>query len=122
MPGIDVPLQITFHNMEPDAEIEALVRCRAAELGQHGEGIENCRVVLEIPQSQRYRGKLCDVRIELRVRGGDAAVIVRDAGPEALRHGPHVAIHEAFDEARSWIESAGRRRATEPPAEREAER
>lgn len=114
MPAIAVPLEIVFQNMEPDAEIESLVRCRAAELGRLRANIENCRVVLEIPQSQRYRGKLCDVRIEIRLPG-DAVVIAREAGPEALRHGPQVAIHEAFDEARSWVVTAAGR-----PGEKEA--
>jgi ribosome-associated translation inhibitor RaiA len=113
-----VPLQISFRNMEPNAEIETLVRDRVAALEKFFDRIVRCRVVLDIPHRQRYRGKLCDVRIDLHVPG-EEIVISRPPGPDSLRHGLAVAIHEAFDEARRRVREFARRRRDFEPCGRE---
>ncbi len=119
------PIQITFRNMPPDPDIEALVRDRAEKLERFHGRIIRCRVVLDIPHRPRHRARMCEVRALVQVPGGEIAV-TREAGPEAARGGADLAVHDAFDEVRRRLQDHVRRRrghvkaSTGPPRARVA--
>ncbi|MDH5470000.1 MAG: HPF/RaiA family ribosome-associated protein, partial [Gammaproteobacteria bacterium] len=62
---MQIPLQITYRNMEPSAAVEANIRGKAAKLDQFSDQIMSCRVVVEAPHGHHHQGNLFQVRIDL---------------------------------------------------------
>ena len=52
---MQVPLQISFHNMASSEAIEARVRERSTRLERFFDGIISCRVTVEAPHKQPHR-------------------------------------------------------------------
>ncbi len=57
-PVMDIPLQISFRNMDRSETVEAKVRERAAKLETYFNHISSCRVMIEAPERRRRKGKL----------------------------------------------------------------
>ena len=76
---LQIPLQITFHGMEPSPAIEARIREKAAKLEHFHDRIVGCKVVVEAPHRHHHKGKLYNVRIDISVPGKD--VFVGHSGP-----------------------------------------
>jgi ribosome-associated translation inhibitor RaiA len=66
-----LPVQVTFHQMEPYPEAEAWVREHAAKLNEFYSKIMHCRVTIEAPTR---RGSPYQVHIDLTVPGKELAV------------------------------------------------
>jgi ribosomal subunit interface protein len=105
---MQLPLQITFRNMESSAAIEAKIRERVAELDRYYHRIMGCRVVVESPHRRHHQGKLFHVRVDLTVPGGELAVSREPAQHHAYED-VYVAIRDAFDAARRQLEDYARR-------------
>jgi ribosome-associated translation inhibitor RaiA len=124
---MQLPLQITFRNMETSSAVEAKVREEAEKLNTYYDKIMSCRVVAEIPHKHRQRGNLFHIHIKLTVPGSKEIVIrhepslrsvlrkteVEKGKKEFEVHVPHkdiyIAIREAFDEARRRLQDFARR-------------
>lgn len=95
---MDVPLELTFHHMAPDAGLEALVRRMAARLERFYDHINSCRVALERPENdgaqigKRYRFR---VRVEVGVPG-ENIVAVRDERDVLPNQKIDAGVREAF--------------------------
>jgi len=95
---MQMPLQISFHGMEPSPAIEARIREKAAKLERFYDRIIGCRVTIEAPHRHHRHGKLYNVRIDLSVPGKD--VFVGHSGPLNHAHEDvYVAIRDAFNAA-----------------------
>lgn len=95
---MQMPLQISFHGMEPSSAIETRIREKAAKLERFCNRIVGCRVTVEAPHRHHRHGKLYNVRIDLSVPGKD--VFVGHSGPLNHAHEDvYVAIRDAFDAA-----------------------
>jgi cold shock CspA family protein len=122
-----LPVQITFRNMVPSAEIEEDIVARARKLEQFYRRITSCRVLVEAPARHRQRGLLFHIRIDLTVPSGEIVVkreptlysAEQDAAAERSRKGTEtrserkhlkVALREAFDSARRRLQDYARRR------------
>ncbi len=106
---MQLPLQITFHNMAPSPLLETCVREHAAKLERFHGRIMACHVVFDAPHRHHRKGKLYTVRIDLTVAGGELAV--RHAKPADHAHeDPEVAVRDAFDAIRRELEDYARRR------------
>ena len=100
---MQMPLQISFHGMDPSPAIEARIREKAAKLERFCDRIVGCRVTVEAPHRHHRHGKLYNVRIDLSVPGKD--VFVGHSGPLNHAHEDiNVAIRDAFDAARRQLE------------------
>ncbi|MCK6555836.1 HPF/RaiA family ribosome-associated protein [Candidatus Binatia bacterium] len=100
---MQVPLQISFRNMEPSAAVEAKVRERAAKLDRFHDRITGCRVVVEAPHKHHHQGKLFHVRIDLTVPGGEL-LVTRDPAQAHGHEDVYVAIRDAFAAARRQLD------------------
>jgi len=100
---MQVPLHISFRNMEPSAAVEAKVRERAAKLDRFFDRITSCRVVVEAPHQHHHQGKLFHVRIDLSVPGGEL-LVNRDPAKQHAHEDVYVAIRDAFDAARRRLD------------------
>jgi ribosomal subunit interface protein len=95
---MQIPLQISFRNMDASEAVEADVREKAARLSQFYERITSCRVVIDAPHHHHHKGNLYDVRIDLTVPGEE--IVVQRSGPENQAHEDvYVAVRDAFNAA-----------------------
>ena len=101
---MQLPLQISYRNMESSAAIDTLVREKAAKLEQFHSRIMSCHVAIEQPARHKHQGKQFVVHIDLKVPGGEIAVN-RDHHEDV-----YVALRDAFDAARRKLEDFARER------------
>lgn len=107
---MDVPLELTFHHMNPQADLEALVRKMVDRLERFYNHINSCRVALERPENddsqigKRYRFR---VRVEVGVPG-DNIVVVRDERDllpnQNIEAGVREAFHVAERRLKDWVD------------------
>lgn len=104
---MEMPVQVTFRNMEHSAAIEADVREKAAKLGEFFDGIIGCRVVVEEPHRSHHQGKLVHVRIDVTVPGREL-VVSREPAEHHAHEDAYVAVRDAFRAMRRQIEDHAR--------------
>ena len=105
---MQVPLQISFRNMDPSPSIEEVVREKAGKLERFFDRIVSCHVTVEAPHRHQHKGKLYKVRIDIGMPGKD--VHVNQEGPKNQAHEDvYVAIRDAFDAAVRQLEDNARR-------------
>ncbi len=102
-----LPLQITFHGLDPSPAIEAAVREHATRLERFSCDITSCRVLVEAPHRHHQQGNLFRLRIDLTVPGREI-VVGRDPAEHHAHEDPYVAIRDAFDAARRQLEDHAR--------------
>jgi ribosomal subunit interface protein len=105
--GMQVPLQISFRNMEASPAIEAEIRRKAAKLEAFSDRITSVRVVVETPHRQHRQGKHFHVRVDVRMPGREL-VVSRDPAEHDAYEDVYVAIRDAFDAAKRQVEDQAR--------------
>jgi cold shock CspA family protein len=103
-----LPLQIAFHNMSHDAEIESAIRANAEWLDTYYDRIMSCRVVVDRPHRHHKDGNLYQVRIDLKVPGRELAV-KREPSQHTDYRDLDIMIRDAFDDLRRQLEDHARR-------------
>lgn len=104
---MQIPLQISFRNMDPSPAVEERIRKKAAKLERFNDRIIGCSVVVEAPH-RHHKGKLYNVRVDVSVPGKE--VVVDRAKPVDHAHEDvYVAIRDAFDAAVRRLEDQVRR-------------
>lgn len=107
--AMETPLDLSFTDMEPDPDLEALVREKVAHLEARLDRITRCHVQVRAPHGSQRTGTLYGVRIE--VRGPGTALVVDSGTDDAPAHeDPRVAIRDAFRamerRVTAWTETA----------------
>ena len=105
---MQLPLQITFHQLPPSPALEADVRRSVDELEKFFDRIISCRVSIEAPHRHHHLGRLYRVCVEIGVPG-EHIVVRRSPDEHAAHFDPHVAVRDAFREARRQLEDYARR-------------
>jgi len=100
---MQVPLEISFHNMDPSPAVEAKVRRKAKWLERYYGRITSCRVVIEAPHQHHHRGNRYHVKVFISLPGGHELAASRDTDQGHAHEDIHVAIHDAFDVARRQV-------------------
>jgi len=116
---MQLPLQITFRNMEPLAGVEESVRAETEKLETFYKQVMGCRVAVEVPHGHHRKGNLYHIRIDLTLPGEELVVKhepslskgIRQAGGAEMKKRlevkvPHRDIHLAIRDA---FKIAGRR-------------
>lgn len=106
---MQLPLQISFRNLDRSEAIEARIRELAEKLDQFHEQIMSCRVMVEAPHKHRHKGNLYHVRLDVKVPGNEL-VASREADLHRSHEDIYVAIRDAFDAMRRQLEDHARRR------------
>lgn len=123
---MQLPIQISFRNMESSPALEAQIREEAEKLSAFYDNIIGCRVMAEFPHRHHTRGKRFHVRIDLTVPGSEIVVNHEPSLHHALQQtddaelpkglevdAPHkdafVAIHDAFKTARRQLQDYARK-------------
>jgi ribosomal subunit interface protein len=100
---MQIPLQVTFRDMEHSDAVETRIREKAEKLQRYYDKIMGCRVVIEMPQRHKHQGKLHSVRIDLTVPG--AELVANHTQHEDV----YVAIRDAFDAMSRQLEDFARK-------------
>lgn len=106
---MQVPLQISFSNMDASDAVRARVEELAARLERFHDRIVSCRVVIRAPNRRQHKGKLYHVGIDLKVPGRDI-VINREAPEHQAHQDVYVALRDAFDALVRQLEDTARQR------------
>ncbi len=123
---MQLPIQVTFRNMDSSPAVEARIREEAEKLSEFYDSIMGCRVMVEIPHQHRQQGKRFHIRIDLTVPGGEIVVkhepslrgSIRQTGTQKRKKeqevtAPHkdiyVATRDAFKAARRQLQDYARK-------------
>ena len=105
---MQLPLQITFRNMDPSEAVEAKIKERAEKLERFTNKITSCRVNVEAPHKHQHKGSLYHVRIDITVPG-EELVVSRKPDKHHEHENVYAAVRDAFDAARRMLEDRTRR-------------
>lgn len=112
---MQIPLQVTFHNLDHSDAVDAYIREQAGKLDKFFGRITGCRVAVEAPHNHHQKGGLFRVRVDLVVPRGE---LVARRNPDAHKaHADiHVAVRDAFRAARRRLLDHARRGRTKSTA------
>jgi ribosome-associated translation inhibitor RaiA len=113
--SMQLPLQVTFHNLTASESVEQEVRQHATQLEAAFPRMVSCRVLIDVPHRHQHQGRRYRVRVEVGVSGVRA--VGGQAGDEhAENEDVHLAIRDAFRAVRRQLDAhAGRRDAGSRP-------
>ena len=100
---MQVPLELSFRNMDHSTAIEEDVQKHVDKLEEFFDRITACRVVVEAPHHQHHKGNLYQVRVYLSAPGQDI-VVDRSHEQDHSHEDVHVAIRDAFNSARRQLQ------------------
>jgi ribosomal subunit interface protein len=100
---LEIPLQVTWRNVEKSEALEAEIQARAEKLDEFHDHIMSCRVVVEASHRHHHQGNLYRIRIDLRVPDHEL-VVTRDPGDEHAHEDIYVTVRDAFDAMRRQLQ------------------
>jgi ribosomal subunit interface protein len=102
---MDIPLQVSFKNMDHSEAVEANVREKAAKLDQYFSHLTSCRVVIAAPHRNHHKGNIYHVNIELGVPGRHELAVSNERELNHAHEDVYVAIRDAFETAYRRLKS-----------------
>ena len=105
---MQIPVEITFKEMESSAAVEARIRELAAKLERVFDRVVRCDVMVETPHRHQHKGRQYHVRVQLTVPGGEI-VASRDPGPDEAHEDIYVALRDTFNAAKRQLEDYARK-------------
>jgi cold shock CspA family protein len=93
---MQVPLKMTFRNVNKNAAIESLIRQQADKLERVCDHIVSCRIAVEKPQEHQKSGNPFRVRIDVTVPPEHELVVTRNSGEGDLHEQLMTVIRDAF--------------------------
>ena len=103
---MDIPLELSFHNIEASDALKIAVKGHVGRLEQLHDHIIGCRVVIELPhKSQKAHGNQPDVHIVVRVPGKEIVVSkeLADEGHKKNATDAYAVLDNAFAVAASRL-------------------
>lgn len=107
---MQVPVQVTFDNLEHSDAVENRINDEVAKLEQFYDRLTSVRTIVERPQRRHHKGDTYMVRIVLTVPGGPDIIVNRDPGLNHAHEDIFVAIRDAFAAARRQLQDHVRKR------------
>lgn len=102
---MNIPLQITYRDMDASDGLDSEIRRRATELEKYFDRIIRCRVIVEAPSQHHRTGQDYQVRIELSVPGQELIAGDRDGNEDV-----YVALRDSFATAERELKKYAERR------------
>lgn len=106
---MQLPLQVTFRNMDASPTVEAAVREKAGKLERFMDRIIGCHVTVEAPHRRHHKGKIYHVSIDITVPGGEI-VVNKEKRKSHAHEDVYVAVRDAFNAAQRRLEDFTRKR------------
>ena len=96
---MQVPLEVSFRDVEKTPEIEELIDRKVAKLEKIHKNIISCRIAVDQPQRHQRQGNPYEVRLIINVPPGHE-IVVKNGNTETEMHEPlEVVLRNAFDTA-----------------------
>jgi len=105
---MQIPLQVTFRNLDRSPALETNVREHAEKLDKYYDRIMSCRVVIEEQHKHHRRGNHYHVSVDVTVPG-DELMASREPDEHHAYTDVYIAIRDAFDTMRRQLEDYARR-------------
>ena len=105
---MQLPIQISFHNVPHSAAVEDEIREYAERLDEFCDRIMSCRVVIDQPHRHHEEGNLYHVRVDITVPG-EEIVINREPRQHVAYRDLETAIGATFDQAVRRVQDFVRR-------------
>lgn len=102
-----LPLQVTFRNLDHSDAVEAKIREKVEKLCTFHSAIMSCRVSVEQLHRHHQQGNHFHVRIDLKVPGHEL-IAGREPDANHAYTDVYVAIRDAFDAMRRQLEDLAR--------------
>ncbi len=106
---MQIPLDISFRNMDPSPAVEARIREKAAKLERFHGRIISCTVVVEAPHRHHHKGKLYSVHIDVKLPGGKDVVVDHAKPLDHAHEDVYLAVRDAFNATVRRLEDHTRR-------------
>jgi cold shock CspA family protein/ribosome-associated translation inhibitor RaiA len=100
---MDVPLEISFRNIDNTDLIEDLVRRKVTKLEAVAGRLTSCRVAIEMPHRHKQTGNPYRVRVEVNLPGVKSMTIKREAGDDPQHESLEALVREVFESARRRV-------------------
>ena len=100
---MQIPLEISFRNMDPSPAVETRIREKTAKLERYSDRITAMTVVVEAPHRHQNKGKIYTVHISMSVPGKDL-VIDRAKPADQTHEDVYMAVRDAFKAAERRLE------------------
>jgi cold shock CspA family protein len=100
---MNVPLEISFRDVEKTQTLDDLIRGEAASLEEVNDHVSSCRVSVEQPQKHLKSGSPYRVRIDMTVPPRHEIVARREPGQGEMHEELETVILDAFDDARRQL-------------------
>ena len=99
---MQIPLQITYRNMEATEALDTYILERAAKLDGFCKNMVGCRVVVEAPHKHQHKGGLYHVSIDITLPR-ESIIINREPELHQAHQDANVAARDAFDAAQKQL-------------------
>ncbi len=106
---MQLPLEISFRNMDASDAVEARVRELAEKLERYHDQIMACKILIEASHKHKHKGGVYHVRLDITVPGNEF-VINRESHQNKSHTDVYVAVRDAFNAAYRKLESHGEKR------------
>ena len=107
---MQLPLQITFRNMDSSEALEAEIRRRVDKLSTTYAQMVSCRVVVEAPPQHRRKGGLFKVTMDITCPENKKVVVNKEPPAQDRSHEDvYVALRDAVNAAARQLEEFNRR-------------
>ena len=117
---MQVPLQITFRNMETSEAVKTDIRNLVDKMNRRHTEIISCRVVVEAPLQHHRKGGLFKMRIDITCPEGKLEINREPSAQHHAHEDVYVALSDAFKAADRKLEEYRCRRKGQVKAHEEA--
>lgn len=100
---MEVPLQISFPNVDKPAGADELIRQQVERLEEVCDHITSCRVTVERPHKHKDSGHPFRIRLDIHVPPQHEIVATNHPNVEKMHDPFDVALRKAFDKARRQL-------------------
>ena len=108
---MEVPLELTFRNMEKDIEIEQYIIEKLDKLDSVFDNLIGCSAIVEKPQKHQREGNPYRFRLMITIPGDTEIVVTREPMDSPMHAPLNSVVKDAFDVAkRQLIELKERKR------------
>jgi ribosome-associated translation inhibitor RaiA len=104
-----LPIQITYHGIEPSDALTELIHTRSGQIDRLNDRIHALRVLVDAPHHHQRHGRRYRVRLELTLPGRDL-VVGHDDDEHVLDDDAYQAVRRAFDALRRKLTTTQMRR------------
>jgi len=101
---MQLPLELSFRNMEPSEAMEQAVRDKTTKLNRFAKHVTGFKVTVEAPHKHHHKGNLYHVRIDANLPGQEL-IINRSPSDHHAHEDVYVAIRDAFKAANRQLEN-----------------